>query len=64
MANRHKQMFEPYLKSFYVHSNDSTHVKLYKLEILIILANAANVSIILREFQVIREIVYFLSLLF
>ncbi len=52
MADKHKQIFEPYLKSFYVHSNDSRHVKRYKLEILTILANASNISTILREFQV------------
>ncbi|CAF2484524.1 unnamed protein product [Rotaria sp. Silwood2] len=51
MADKHKQIFEPYLKSFYVHSNDSSHVKRYKLEILTVLANASNISTILREFQ-------------
>jgi AP-3 complex subunit beta len=51
IADKHKQIFEPYLKSFYVHSNDSGLVKHYKLEILTILANASNISIILREFQ-------------
>jgi len=52
IADKHKQIFEPYLKSFYVHSNDSRHVKCYKLEILTILANGSNISTILREFQV------------
>jgi vesicle coat complex subunit len=52
IADKHKQIFEPYLKSFYVHSNDSGLVKHYKLEILTILANASNISTILREFQV------------
>ncbi len=52
IADKHKQIFEPYLKSFYVHSNDSGLVKHYKLEILTILANATNISTILREFQV------------
>ena len=52
MADKHKQIFEPYLKSFYVHSNDSSHVKCYKLEILTTLANASNIATILREFQV------------
>jgi AP-3 complex subunit beta len=55
MADKHKQIFEPYLKSFYVHSNDSRHVKCYKLEILTILANASNISTILREFQVTKK---------
>ncbi|CAF0968088.1 unnamed protein product [Rotaria sp. Silwood1] len=51
IADKHKQIFEPYLKSFYVHSNDSGLVKHYKLEILTTLANATNISTILREFQ-------------
>ncbi|CAF0807411.1 unnamed protein product [Adineta ricciae] len=51
MADKHKNIFEPYLKSFYVHSNDSGLVKRYKLEILTTLANASNISTILREFQ-------------
>uniref|UniRef100_A0A8C6KTQ3 Adaptor related protein complex 3 subunit beta 1 n=1 Tax=Nothobranchius furzeri TaxID=105023 RepID=A0A8C6KTQ3_NOTFU len=44
-------MFEPYMKSFYVRSTDSTHIKTLKLEILTNLANEANISTILREFQ-------------
>ncbi len=55
IADKHKQIFEPYLKSFYVHSNDSGLVKRYKLEILTILANGSNISTILREFQVIKK---------
>ncbi|CAF3471966.1 unnamed protein product [Rotaria socialis] len=51
IADKHKQIFEPHLKSFYVHSNDSGLVKRYKLEILTTLANASNISTILREFQ-------------
>jgi AP-3 complex subunit beta len=45
-------MFQQHQKSFYVHSTDSIHVKLLKLEILTCLANESNISIILREFQV------------
>ena len=52
MAEKHKSIFETYLKSFYVHSTDSSLVKCYKLEILTILANASNINTILREFQV------------
>ena len=52
MADKYKQIFEPYLKSFYVHSSDSSLVKQYKLEILTTLGNASNISTILREFQV------------
>jgi AP-3 complex subunit beta len=55
IADKHKQIFEPYLRSFYVHSNDSGLVKRYKLEILTTLANASNISTILKEFQVIKK---------
>ncbi|CAF1438057.1 unnamed protein product, partial [Didymodactylos carnosus] len=51
MADKHKEIFEPHLKSFYIHSTDNGQVKRYKLEILTILANASNISTILREFQ-------------
>ena len=57
IADKHKEIFEPYLKSFYVHSNDSGLVKHYKLEILTILANASNISTILREFQVSKALI-------
>ncbi|XP_064608318.1 AP-3 complex subunit beta-2-like isoform X2 [Liolophura sinensis] len=51
MSIKRKGMFEPYLKSFYVRSNDPTHVKLLKLEILTNLATETNISTILRELQ-------------
>ncbi|KAG7265478.1 hypothetical protein CRUP_006779 [Coryphaenoides rupestris] len=51
MSIQRKGMFEPYLKSFYVRSTDPTHIKTLKLEILTNLANEANISTILREFQ-------------
>ncbi|MBN3322735.1 AP3B1 protein, partial [Atractosteus spatula] len=51
MSIQRKGMFEPYLKSFYVRSTDATHIKTLKLEILTNLANEANISTILREFQ-------------
>lgn len=51
MAQRNKQLFQNNLKSFFVHNNDSLQVKLLKLEIMTCLANATNISIILREFQ-------------
>ena len=53
MSIKQKGMFEPFLKSFYVRSNDPTHVKLLKLEILTNLATETNISTILRELQVI-----------
>lgn len=47
-----KSLFEPYLKSFFVKANDSTAVKILKLEILTNLSNTGNyISLILREFQ-------------
>ncbi|RXM99051.1 AP-3 complex subunit beta-1 [Acipenser ruthenus] len=51
MSIQRKGMFEPYLKSFYVRSTDPTHIKTLKLEILTNLANGANISTVLREFQ-------------
>uniref|UniRef100_A0A8D3C6L5 AP-3 complex subunit beta n=1 Tax=Scophthalmus maximus TaxID=52904 RepID=A0A8D3C6L5_SCOMX len=51
MSIQRKGMFEPFMKSFYVRSTDSTHIKTLKLEILTNLANEANISTILREFQ-------------
>ncbi|CAI6362350.1 unnamed protein product [Macrosiphum euphorbiae] len=46
-----KNMFEPYLKSFFVRSNDPTHIKLLKLDIMTNLANETSISTILREVQ-------------
>ncbi|XP_006804829.1 AP-3 complex subunit beta-1, partial [Neolamprologus brichardi] len=51
MSIQRKGMFEPFIKSFYVRSTDATHIKTLKLEILTNLANEANISTILREFQ-------------
>ncbi|XP_073680437.1 AP-3 complex subunit beta-1 isoform X2 [Garra rufa] len=51
MSIQRKGMFEPFMKSFYVRSTDATHIKTLKLEILTTLANEANISTILREFQ-------------
>ncbi|CAN7998896.1 unnamed protein product [Ixodes hexagonus] len=51
MSTKHKGMFEPFLKSFFVRTSDPTHIKLLKLEVLTNLATETNVSIILREFQ-------------
>lgn len=51
MSIQRKGMFEPYLKSFYVRSTDPTMIKTSKLEILTNLANEANISTLLREFQ-------------
>ncbi|XP_056586911.1 AP-3 complex subunit beta-1 [Triplophysa dalaica] len=51
MSIQRKGMFEAFMKSFYVRSTDATHIKTLKLEILTNLANEANISTILREFQ-------------
>lgn len=51
MSTQRKSIFEPYLKSFFVRTSDSTHIKLLKLEILTNLATETSISVILREFQ-------------
>ncbi|XP_075703641.1 AP-3 complex subunit beta-1 [Rhinoderma darwinii] len=51
MSIKKKGLFEPFLKSFYVRSTDPTMIKTLKLEILTNLANEANISTLLREFQ-------------
>lgn len=51
LSTKHKGMFEPYMKSFFVRFSDPTHIKLLKLEILTNLATENSVSFILREFQ-------------
>lgn len=58
IADKHRNIFEPHLKSFYVHSTDSGLIKRYKLEILTTLANSSNISTILREFQVIIRLIF------
>ncbi|XP_070541832.1 AP-3 complex subunit beta-2-like [Ptychodera flava] len=51
MSAKRRGMFEPFLKSFFVRSNDPTHIRLLKLEILTNLASETSISTILREFQ-------------
>lgn len=52
MTLNRKAIFELYLKSFFVRtSDDPTHVKLLKLDILTNLATEASIAVILREFQ-------------
>ncbi|KAK6046514.1 adaptin region, partial [Cooperia oncophora] len=53
-----KNMFDPFLKSFFVRSSDPSFVKELKLHILTSLVSEANVHIILRELQV-REFAIF-----
>ncbi|CAH8558810.1 unnamed protein product [Schistosoma turkestanicum] len=47
----HRNLFEPYLRSFFIFSTDSLQVKLLKLEILSSLITETSSSVILREFQ-------------
>ncbi|KAH8856902.1 AP-3 complex subunit beta-1 [Schistosoma japonicum] len=47
----HRNLFEPYLRSFFIYSTDSLQVKLLKLEILSSLITETSSSVILREFQ-------------
>ncbi|KZS18176.1 AP-3 complex subunit beta [Daphnia magna] len=51
MSVNRKDMFEPFLKNFFVRNTDATQIKLLKLEILTNLANESNITFILREFQ-------------
>jgi AP-3 complex subunit beta len=44
-------MFEPYLRNFFVRSSDPTHIKILKLEIITNMASESNIGLILREFQ-------------
>lgn len=44
-------LFEPYMKNFFVHSNDPTHIRLLKLEIISNIAGESNIHSILREFR-------------
>uniref|UniRef100_A0AC35FXM3 AP-3 complex subunit beta n=1 Tax=Panagrolaimus sp. PS1159 TaxID=55785 RepID=A0AC35FXM3_9BILA len=44
-------LFEPFLKSFFVRSSDSMHVKLLKLQVLTSLVTETNVQLVIRELQ-------------
>uniref|UniRef100_A0A914QZD4 AP complex subunit beta n=1 Tax=Panagrolaimus davidi TaxID=227884 RepID=A0A914QZD4_9BILA len=46
-----KNLFEPFLKSFFVRSSDSMHVKLLKLQVLTSLVTETNVQLVIRELQ-------------
>lgn len=50
-SDSNSNIFEPYLKSFFVRNGDSIHVKLLKLQILKSLATESNVQIVLKELQ-------------
>ncbi|XP_078374123.1 AP-3 complex subunit beta-2-like isoform X2 [Oculina patagonica] len=51
MSSARNGMFEPYLKGFFVHSSDPTHIRLLKLEIMTNVAGETSIGTILREFQ-------------
>ncbi|CAI2312609.1 unnamed protein product [Caenorhabditis sp. 36 PRJEB53466] len=51
ICERNPTMFDPFLKSFFVRSCDSSLVKQLKLHVLTSLVSEANVHIILRELQ-------------
>ncbi|KAI6241366.1 AP-3 complex subunit beta [Aphelenchoides fujianensis] len=46
-----KNLFEPFLKSFFVRSNDTSHIKRLKLQILTSLVTETNVQLVVRELQ-------------
>uniref|UniRef100_A0A0N4ZMA2 AP-3 complex subunit beta n=1 Tax=Parastrongyloides trichosuri TaxID=131310 RepID=A0A0N4ZMA2_PARTI len=50
-SDSNSNIFEPFLKSFFVRNGDSMHVKLLKLQILKSLATESNVQIVLKELQ-------------
>ncbi|PIO66490.1 adaptin region [Teladorsagia circumcincta] len=51
ICERNPNMFDPFLKSFFVRSSDPSFVKELKLHILTSLVSEANVHVILRELQ-------------
>jgi AP-3 complex subunit beta len=51
LSTTRRDLFEPYLKNFFVHANDPTQVKMLKLEVMTNIASSGNISVILREFQ-------------
>ncbi|WKX91618.1 hypothetical protein Q1695_009998 [Nippostrongylus brasiliensis] len=54
ICERNPNMFDPFLKSFFVRSSDPSFVKELKLHILTSLVSEANVHIILRELQFLK----------
>lgn len=47
----YREVFRPYIQSFFVKHTDSTQIRLAKLKILINLSSSVNVTLILRELQ-------------
>jgi AP-3 complex subunit beta len=48
-----RSLFEPYLKSFFIRSSDTVHVKKIKLHILTSLVSNTNSQLVIRELQVV-----------
>lgn len=51
LSTQRPGLFEPYLKSFFVHSGDSSHVRLLKLDIIANIAGETSIHTVLREFK-------------
>lgn len=49
--NTFREVFRPYIKSFFIRHNDCTQIRLAKLRILTNLSSSINVSLVLRELQ-------------
>lgn len=46
-----KNLFEPFLKSFFVRASDTIHVKQLKLQVLTSLVSDSNAQLVIRELQ-------------
>ncbi|XP_018329494.1 AP-3 complex subunit beta-2 isoform X2 [Agrilus planipennis] len=51
ISSQKKELFQPYIKNFFIRTSDPTRIKVLKLDILTNLATESNVSTILRELQ-------------
>jgi AP-3 complex subunit beta len=51
LASTRPGMFRPHLKQFFVHANDAAFLRPLKLEVLTLIANESNISVLLREFK-------------
>ncbi|KAI1718605.1 non-SMC mitotic condensation complex subunit 1 domain-containing protein [Ditylenchus destructor] len=50
-SRNNMNLFEPFLKSFFVRSSDTIHVKQLKLQVLTCLVSETNVQLVIRELQ-------------
>uniref|UniRef100_F1KVB7 AP-3 complex subunit beta n=1 Tax=Ascaris suum TaxID=6253 RepID=F1KVB7_ASCSU len=51
ICSTNPNMFEPFLKSFFIRASEPTHIKLLKLQVLTSLVSETNVQLVLRELQ-------------